>query len=141
MGGRAPGEVSTALSMTECCLPRHRHAGKVRSAAQEPDTKEEAQSGPPPRKEGPVSDGQEGDGRGCWRPRMRGLGLRVTLAGPGRPLDTPPRLAASPAPHGTGLHPGGDTRSAQGLQGPVCGCVGWMRISEGFDLEEDPALC
>lgn len=121
MGGRAPGEVSTARFVTECCLPRHRHAGKVRSAAQEPDTEEEAQSGPPPQKGGPVSDG-----RGCWRPRMRGLGLRATLAGPGRPLDTPPRLAASPAPHGTGLHPGGDTRSAPGLQGQVCGCVGRM---------------
>lgn len=57
---------------------------------------------------------------------MRGLGLRATLAGRGRPLDTPPRLAASPAPHRTGLHPGGDTRSAPVLQGQVCGCVGWM---------------
>lgn len=47
MGGRAPGEVSTARAMTECCLPRHRHAGPGA------DTEEAAQSGPPPQKGGP----------------------------------------------------------------------------------------
>ena len=110
MGSKAPGEGSTALSMTGCRLLGHRHSGKVMSAAQEPETEEEAQSGSPRhQKEGPMSDGQEGDGRGCWRAWNGGPGAQGDPGRAGWPLDTPPQPAVSAAPHGTGLRPGGDT--------------------------------
>lgn len=86
MGGKVPGEGSTALSMTGCSLLGHRHSGKVMSAAQEPETEEEAQSGPPAtRKRGPCQTGKKETGEDAGEPGMAGLGLRATLAVLGGP--------------------------------------------------------
>ncbi|MXQ95312.1 hypothetical protein E5288_WYG005159 [Bos mutus] len=74
------------ISINSLAPPCLRHSGKVMSAAQEPETEEEAQSGPPAtRKRGPCQTGKKETGEDSGEPGTAGLGLRVTLAVLGGP--------------------------------------------------------